>query len=179
MAWLCTSMKIKQQIVNLWKLGPLKIPHYMVVVYEMGHQKIMVQNFVCTHASTLPMRTSWVSLIAIYPHMHALRALFYPSAIIILVNKKASYFKWLILFSTKYTLNFLLLPHAFYWEAVHQNGSCKHVPHLRYADLWHHWKCSILRSKRLATNGNQDEDRSFCLIQISHTLHVDLGCVDG
>ena len=35
-----------------------------------------------------------------------------------------------------------------------------------------HFACTMVsRSRRLATNGNQDEDRSFCLIQISCTLH--------
>lgn len=36
-------------------------------------------------------------------------------------------------------------------------------------------------SRRLATNGDHEEDRSFCLIytdMLHDTLHVDLSCVD-
>ena len=43
------------------------------------------------------------------------------------------YFKWLVLFTTEYKLNFLLLPHPFLWGGCTPNGGRKLAPHLHYA----------------------------------------------
>ena len=39
-------------------------------------------------------------------------------------------------------------PINFYGEAVHQNSGRKLAPHLCYADLWCHWKRSIVRGRQ-------------------------------